>query len=203
LFFRKLISGPSDIRSNQSAIRPQCQQVTEIETEHKDMYTKVKNHLIEHPHRMRKENQLFTQYSDHLLDYLNHAYATPLSYKDQLDTLEQAQIIGSIRQIITNMNLIIRLTDKGHNFYIGLASEFEEKVEKFFQDTNAFIELSENPFNEILDKVIQLLEKLQSNKRILKWQFKEMIPDRNKCELAHLYFNPKTHILIPSVLFQF
>jgi hypothetical protein len=167
------------------------------------MYTKVKNHLIEHPHRMRKENQLFTQYSDHLLDYLNHAYATPLSYKDQLDTLEQAQIIGSIRQIITNMNLIIRLTDKGHNFYIGLASEFEEKVEKFFQDTNAFIELSENPFNEILDKVIQLLEKLQSNKRILKWQFKEMIPDRNKCELAHLYFNPKTHILIPSVLFQF
>jgi hypothetical protein len=193
LFFRKLISGPSGIRSNQSAIRPQCQQVTEIETEHKDIYTKVKNHLIEHPHRMPKENQLFTQYSDHLLDYLNHAYATPLSYKDQLDTLEQAQIIGSIRQIITNMNLIIRLTDKGHNFYIGLASEFEEKVEKFFQDTNAFIELSENPFNEILDKVIQLLEKLQSNKRILKWQFKEMIPDRNKCELAHLYFNPKTH----------
>ncbi|CAF4744289.1 unnamed protein product, partial [Rotaria sp. Silwood2] len=25
------------------------------------------------------------------------------------------------------------------------------------------------------------------------WQYKKMMPDRTKCELAHLYFNPKTH----------
>jgi hypothetical protein len=107
--------------------------------------------------------------------------------------LEQAHIVKSIREIIQNMNLVIRLTDKGHNFYIGLASEFEKKVEQFFRDTNAFEELPYNPFNETLDKVIQLLNKLRSNERILQWQYKKMMPDRNKCELAHLYFNPKTH----------
>jgi hypothetical protein len=142
---------------------------------------------------MRRTDPIFKEYSNHLLDYFNHCYFTPLSYKDQLQTLEQAQIVGSIRQIINNMDLIIRLTDKGKNFYIGLTSEFEKKVEKFFLDTNAFMELSSNPFNEILDSTIQLLDKFQSKKLILQWQFKEMMPDREKTELPHLYFNPKTH----------
>ncbi|CAF1277115.1 unnamed protein product [Didymodactylos carnosus] len=57
--------------------------------------------------------------------------------------------------------------------HLSLASEFEKKVENFFRDTHAFIELSYNPFNEIFDKVIQLLNKPQSNKRILQWQFKQ------------------------------
>ena len=124
---------------------------------------------------------------------MNHSYFTPLSYKDQLQTLEQAQTVSSIRHIIKNMNLVIRVTDKSHNFYIGLASEFEKKVENFFQDTNAFTELSYNPFNETLDKVLKLLDKFQSEKRIYQWQYKKMVPDRTKVELPHLYFNPKTH----------
>ncbi|CAF4078673.1 unnamed protein product, partial [Rotaria sordida] len=185
--------GPSYIRLNQSAIRPKSQQLTGIKDEHKDIYKKVENHLVEKPHCIPRTKPIFKEYSNHLLDYLNHSYFTPLPYKDQLQTLEQAQIVGSIRQIIKNMDLIIRLTDKGHNFYIGLAIEFEKKVEKFFSDTNAFIELSYNPFNEILDKVIELLNKLYSKKLIWKWQYEEMMPDRTKCELAHLYFNPKTH----------
>ncbi|CAF1464198.1 unnamed protein product [Rotaria magnacalcarata] len=73
------------------------------------------------------------------------------------------------------MNLIIRVTDKGNNFYIGST------------------ELSYNPFNEILDKVIQLLNTLRGKDLIRKWQYEQMMPDRTKCELAHLYFNPKTH----------
>ncbi|CAF4269268.1 unnamed protein product, partial [Rotaria magnacalcarata] len=108
-----------------------------------------------YPHRIPRNNAIFKQYSDHLLDYLNQSYFTPLSYKDQLISLRQAQILGSIRQIIQNKNLIIRVTDKGNNFYIGSAGQFEQKAENFFSDTNAFIELSYNPFNEILDKVIQ------------------------------------------------
>ncbi|CAF2061701.1 unnamed protein product [Rotaria magnacalcarata] len=70
------------------------------------------------------------------------------------------------------MNLIIRVTDKGNNFYI---------------------ELSSNPFNEIFDKVVQLLGALHQKGLIRKWQYEQMMPDRTKCELAHLYFNPKTH----------
>ncbi|CAF4263437.1 unnamed protein product, partial [Rotaria magnacalcarata] len=185
--------GPSYIRVNQSAIRPKCQQETEIKNQHKDIYSKVENHLTGHPHLIPRNNPIFKQYSDHLLDYLNQSYFTPLTYKDQLISREQAQILGSIRRIIQNRSLIIRVTDKGNNFYIGSAVEFEQKATKFFSDTNAFIELSCNPFNEILDKVIQLLNTLRGKDLIRKWQYEQMMPDRTTCELAHLYFNPKTH----------
>ncbi len=190
---KRFILGPFCIRSNQSAIRPRRQQQSKIDDEHKDMSKKVEDYLVEHWPTMRRTNPIFKEYSDHLLDYLNRCYFTPLSYKDQLLALEQAQITQSIRQIIRNMNLIIRITDKGHNFYIGSASEFEKKVDKFFSETNAFIELSYNPYNEILDKVNELLDKLQSKKLIFQWQFNRMKPDPEKTELPHLYFNPKTH----------
>ncbi|CAF3348121.1 unnamed protein product [Rotaria socialis] len=89
--------------------------------------------------------------------------------------------------------LIIRVMDKGNNFYIDSVGEFEQKTGKFFSDTNAFIELSYSPFNEILNKVIQLLNTLRGKDLIRKSQYEQMMPDRTKCELAHLYFNPKTH----------
>ncbi|CAF4253964.1 unnamed protein product, partial [Rotaria magnacalcarata] len=46
---------------------------------------------------------------------------------------------------------------------------------------------------EIFDKVVQLLGALHQKGLIRKWQYEQMMPDRTNCELAHLYFNPKTH----------
>ena len=77
--------------------------------------------------------------------------------------------------------------------YIGSAIEFDKKAQKFFSDTNDFMELTHNSFSETLDKVIQLLNNLYSKKLILKCQYEEMKLDTTKSELAHLYFNPKTH----------
>ena len=184
--------GPSFIRLNQSAIRPHKQQLKEIEKDHKEIYRKVESDLIRNQ-GIPLRATIFKQYSTNLLNYLRHCYLTPLSYKDQIQAQQQAYIARSIRILIEKKKLIIRLTDKGHNFYIGLNREFKNKVEKFFSDTNAFIELSCNPFNQILDKVIQLLNKFYSKKLILKWQYEKMLPDRTLCKLAHLYFNPKTH----------
>ncbi|CAF1220517.1 unnamed protein product, partial [Rotaria magnacalcarata] len=59
----------------------------------------------------------------------------------------------------------------GNNFYIGSAVEFQQTATKFFSDTNAFIELSYNPFNEIFDKVVQLLGALHQKGLIRKWQY--------------------------------
>ncbi len=128
-----------------------------------------------------------------LLNYLQHAYFTPLSYKDHIQAKEQAQIFASIRKKFRQHKLIIRLTDKCNNFYIGLASEFQKKAQKYLRDTNAYMELTDNPFDEVLNKVIQLLNNLRSKKLILQWQYEKMMPDRTKSELAYLYFNPKTH----------
>lgn len=177
---------------NQSAIRPRKQQEIEIKNEHKNISTKVQNHLVEY-HRIPRTTPVFKKYSDHLLDYFHRCYFTPLSYKDKSQALEQIQTVSTIRQKLKKHHLIIRLTDKGNNFYIGSADEFQKKAQNFFSDTNAFKELSSNPFNEILDQVIQLLNQLAAKKRIFQWQLKQMLPERAKCELAHLYFNPKSH----------
>ncbi|CAF4316022.1 unnamed protein product [Rotaria sp. Silwood2] len=53
--------------------------------------------------------------------------------------------------------------------------------------------LFENPFHEILNKVIQLLNRRREKKLILLRQYNKMLPNHDKYELAHLYFNPKTH----------
>ncbi|CAF1421539.1 unnamed protein product, partial [Rotaria sordida] len=185
--------GPSYIRLNQSAIRPRDQQESTVTKEHKNIYDKIAQRLSSHPYNVPSKSLILKQYSSHLLEYLNNSYFTPLSYKDQLRAIEQAKTTACIRKILKKHNLILRITDKGHNFYIGSETEFEKKAQKFFEETNAFMELSANPLKEIQDKVIQSLNRLREKKLILVWQYNKMMPDRTKSELAHLYFNPKTH----------
>ncbi|CAF1477135.1 unnamed protein product [Rotaria sordida] len=168
--------GPSCIRSNQSAVRPRKQQETELSNEHKAISSKVQNHLVEH-HHIPRTLPILKEYSNHLHQYLNQCYFAPLSYKDRIQALKQIQTLTSIRRKIKQHKLIIRLSDKGNNFYIGSATEFAHKVQKCFSDTNAFVELSYNPFNEILDNVIRLLNQLASKKLILQWQYKQMMSD--------------------------
>ncbi|CAF3780799.1 unnamed protein product, partial [Rotaria sp. Silwood1] len=185
--------GPLCIRLNQSAIRPRPQQEIQIKNEHKTINDKVQHYLVSPPHNIPLKSLALKTFSNDLLNYFNRSYFSPLSYKDQVRTAEQAKTVASIRRKIEKSKLIIRMTDKGHNFYIGSAVEFEKKAQHFFQETNAFMELTANPFHEILNKVIELLNRLREKKFILQWQYKRMIPDVTKCELAHLYFNPKTH----------
>ncbi|CAM4898206.1 unnamed protein product [Rotaria socialis] len=185
--------GPSCIRLNQSAIRPRKQQEILIKKEHKNIDQKVVHHLTSQPNNIPLKSRILKTYSDDLLNYFNHSYFSPLTYKNEIQALEQARTALSIRRKLKKSNLILRVTDKGHNFYIGSAIEFDKKVQKFFQDTNAFVILKENPFNEILDKVIHLLNQLYGKNLILRWQYNKMMPNRTKSELAHLYFNPKTH----------
>ncbi|CAF1348914.1 unnamed protein product [Adineta steineri] len=184
--------GPSYIRLNQSAIRPVKQQNIQIKNQHKDIYNKVENHLTKNQH-MPKTASILTQYSNHLVNHLNQSYFAPICYKDQLQAQEQARIAKSIRNKIKKKQLILRITDKSKIFYIGSKIEYEKKAVKYFSDTNAFAELTNNPFNEILNKVIGLLKTLSSKKFIYQWHEKQMLPDLKKCELSHLYFNPKTH----------
>jgi len=84
--------GPSCIRLNQSAIRPQRQQLPKIKQEHKDIFSKVQNHLVEHYHIPRTQ-AIYEEYSEHLVNYISDSYLSPLSYRDKLVTLEQAQFV--------------------------------------------------------------------------------------------------------------
>ncbi|CAF1434474.1 unnamed protein product [Adineta steineri] len=142
------LQGPSYIRTNQSAIRPRKQQEIEIKNEHKDILSKVQNNLTEHHHVPRK-HVVFEEYANQLLNYLNSCYFTPVPYKDHIEAREQSQTTASIRNKIKQFKLIIRVTDKSNNFYIGSAIEFEKKVQQYFMDTNAFTVIKENRLPEI------------------------------------------------------
>ena len=187
------ILGPSYIRTNQSAIYSRKEQEIEIQHEHDDIYGKIKKQLVNYPPYIPSENKIFEIYSNELLTYLQQAYFTSLSFKDHIQAKEQANIFASIRKKLQQHHLTLRLTDKSNHFYIGLTSEFKKKELAYLNETNAYIQLNTNPFDEVLNKVIQLLNQLRSKKFILKWQYDQMMPDVKKIELAHLYFNPKTH----------
>jgi hypothetical protein len=187
------ILGPSYIRVNQGAIRSRKQQQIEVKNEHSGIFKTVKNHLVENYPYIPSENHIFQDYFNQLHNYLQGSYLKPISYRDRIQAKQQADIFSSIRRKIRQQGLVIRLTDKSNNFYIGSSEELHTKAQKYFLETNAYIQLSKNPFNEILDKVTQLLNQLRSKKLILQWQYNQMMPNPKTTELAHLYFNPKTH----------
>ena len=184
--------GPSCTRPNQSATRIRKHQEVELASLYKEIFKKVQCHLSENQH-MPLTLPILKRCSEHLFKYLNQCYFAPLSYRDQIQVKEQASTTASIRQILEKHKLILRVTDKDGHFYIGLVKDFEEKAKKYFADTNTFVELLENPFKQISDKVCQLLNKLSSKKMIEPWQCKKMRPDLKKAELSHLYFNTKAH----------
>ncbi|CAF1927930.1 unnamed protein product [Rotaria magnacalcarata] len=159
-----IVLGPSCIRINQSPNRPRHQQEIAIQKDHKNIYDKVRSHLSEH-YFIPMIATVLKQFLNQLLHDLNSSYFSPLSYHDQILTLNQAK----------------------------KRKEFDKKAQNFFQDTNAFIELKDNPFNKIQDNVIHLLNQIRTKKIIFQWQCNKMMPNRIKCQLAHLYFNPKTH----------
>ncbi|CAF2090825.1 unnamed protein product [Rotaria magnacalcarata] len=116
--------GPSCIRINQSAIRSRHQQEIAIQKHHKSIYDIVRSHLSEH-YFIPMTTTILKQYSNQLLHDFNFSYFSPLSYHDEILTLNQAT-----------------------------------------KDTNAFIELKENPFNTIQDNVIHLLNQIRAKKFI-------------------------------------
>ncbi|CAF4735003.1 unnamed protein product, partial [Rotaria socialis] len=90
--------GPSCIRLNQSAIRPRKQQEILIKKEHKNIDQKVVHHLTSQPNNIPLKSRILKTYSDDLLNYFNHSYFSPLTYKNEIQALEQARTALSIRR---------------------------------------------------------------------------------------------------------
>lgn len=187
------LSGSSYIRLNQSTVRPKQQQDIIVKNEHRQIFNQVQKHLSDKPHFVPKTNSIFKRYSSHLLDYLNESFSAHVPYKDQILAFEQKARAQSIRKKIQQKQLILRVVDKGNTFYIGSSKPFDIKVQKYFTETNAFIQLNENPLQEILNRVVRTLKTMRSKSLISQKQLEKMLPDMKTSELAHLYFNPKIH----------
>jgi len=117
----------------------------------------------------------------------------PLSLFDELRARRELHLVKSIRHKLTKAQLVLRPTDKSGVFHIGSSSDYERKAIEYRAKTGAYIELSSNPLNEIVNKVYRLLDNLRLTKRISVKQYNKMIPDRAKVHLAYMYFIPKAH----------
>ena len=187
-----LLLGPAYIRPNQSALRPYHQQQKIIEKEENDIMNKIKEFLSEN-HHIPRSLPIFKQYATQLHDCLMQRYMTPLPFIDQIRTRREFHIVKLIRQKLKKAKLILRETDKSGVLHIGRASDYKRKAAIYRSKTGAYVELSHNPFDDIFNKVVRLLNNLKSNKQILEWQRVKMMPVRDKTELAYKYFLPKAH----------
>ncbi|CAM4972073.1 unnamed protein product [Rotaria socialis] len=100
----------------------------------------------------------------------NERYTSTLSYLDIYRIRKDIKFIHSIKRKLRKTDSIIRVTDKSGIFHIGSTLDYDEKY-----------------------KDINLLNNLRTKQQITQWQHTKMMPDKNKIQLAYLYFIPKPH----------
>lgn len=144
---------------------------------------------------------MYKLYSERLRTCFTQHYMTPLPLIDQLRARRELKYVKSIRRKLKKHKLILRQTDKSGVFHIGRSIDYQRKGMEYRQNTQAYEELSSNPLNELFFQVIQLLNRLRSVNSIREWQKLKMIPNREKIELAYMYFLPKTHKVRIAILF--
>lgn len=132
----------------------------------------------------------------------NDRYTNLLSYLDIYRSRNEMKLVHSIKRKLHRTSNIIRVTDKSRVFHVDSTIHYEEKVKQYQIKTNAYVELSSNPLLDTFNKVVRLLNDLRTKDKVAEWQYKKMLPKKDKIKLAYLYFIPKSH-KVSSILFSF
>ena len=194
-----LYSGPSYIRPNQSYLYPEKLRLKQVKQEYNSLLNVIIPYLVR-VYRMSSTTTIIKQFSHQLANYLCEQYMAPISYLDVDRAKKELQMMKSIQYSLRRGKYVLRVTDKGGIFHIGHSKDYEQKVDAYRQKTGAYVELATDPLWTIFDKVVQLLNNLRSKKQIFAWQADKMMPKRDKVKLAHLYFVPKPHKVILTVI---
>ncbi|CAF2764146.1 unnamed protein product [Rotaria sp. Silwood2] len=190
-----LSRGPNYIRPNQSTLRPRNQREKQVDQEATDYMKKLMRCMVNMKDRPKIPTtaSIYKSYEDRLRADLLVRYLAPLPLIDQLRARRELKIVKSIRQKLKKYRLLLRQTDKSGVLHIGHVKDYERKAAEYRQKTGAYEELTSNPFADIFNRVIQLLNNLRSADKIKENQKTKMMPIRAKTELAYMYFLPKTH----------
>jgi hypothetical protein len=163
-----------------------------LKQEHQNIKTTVTSYLAR-VHHMSFSSPIIKQFIQEMEPRLYQRYMAPISYRDIYRARKELNLVKSIESKLRNGKYILRFTDKSGIFHLGHATNYEQKAEAYRQKTGAYIELESDPLWPIFDKVVHLLNSLRSKDHIRAWQLNEMMPKRNKVDLAYLYFIPKPH----------
>ena len=195
--------GPNYIRPNQTYLHSAKNRETQLKREQNNIMNVITPHLVR-VHHMPNTSPVITELSRQIETYLHQRYMAPLSYCDIYRIQREYNLIQSIQSRLRKGKFILRVSDKSGIFHIGHATDYEQKAAAYRQKTGAYIELEDDPFWMMFDKVVCLLNHLLSKDHIRVWQLNKLMPKRNKVQLAYLYFIPKSHkVLVESYLFEF
>lgn len=185
--------GPNYIRVNQSALQSEKQRTKIINKEHKNLLKKVQDYLSSR-HHILPTAPIYNDYSKNLRQQLELCYMTGLSRSNRKRAQQEKNIVTSIQRTLKQHQLLIRVTDKSGVFCVLRYEDHEQKALEHREKTKAYKELSSNPFQETLRKVVRLLNDLHAKEKKLRaWQYNRMQKDLKTSKLAYMYFNPKTH----------
>lgn len=193
------VLGPNYIRVNQSAVQRYNKRKRIINKEHKDLFNPVQNYLSSR-HHVIPTAPIYKIYSENLKHQLDLRYMASLSISDGIRAHREKDIVKSICAKLKQHKLLIRVTDKSGIFCILQYKDHEQKAMEYREKTKAYKELSLNPFQETLNKVVRLLNDLHAKqKKVRAWQYNRMQVGLKKSKLAYMYFNPKTHKVIEQL----
>ncbi|CAF4481894.1 unnamed protein product, partial [Didymodactylos carnosus] len=102
-------------------------------------------------------------------------------------------IINTLKKKIFDTKTIIRKTDKSKVLHLGTSKQYQLKSEQFMDKTQAYKIIDHNPLYDIISQITHCLRTWLTNKYITSKQYEKLLPVRRKCQLAHLYYQPKAH----------
>ena len=187
--------GPNYIRPNQRYLHSRQHRLKQVKEQHQNIMDSIIPYLVR-VHHIPQTSTIIKHFSQQLETYLHERYMAPLSYLQVYRTRKELNLIKSIRYRLKKGQHVLRVTDKSGIFHIGHVKDYEHKAEAYRQKTQAYVELESDPLWNVFDKVAQLLNNLRAKKHIMAWQYNQIMPKKEKTELAYLYFIPKPHKVI-------
>lgn len=146
--------------------------------------------------QMPRTLSIHQQYSERLQSYLLERFIKPLPLLDQIRARRELKLMKSIRRKLFINHLILRQTDKSGVLHIGHRKDYNRKAKQYRQDTQAYEQLTTNPYDDVFMKVVKFINQLRIDNKIKEKHKSEMMPKRNKTELGYMYFLPKSHKVI-------
>ncbi|CAF1652455.1 unnamed protein product, partial [Adineta ricciae] len=112
----------------------------------------------------------------------------------QYPPAKQLTTVENLKRKFNATETVIRKTDKSKVFHLGNLDDYKQKAEKHMNKTRAYESLGNiNPLESLVERTNNFLYGLWRNKHIDQKQYEKLKVDKERAELAHLYFLPKAH----------
>lgn len=191
-----LARGPKYVPPCQSRFVKNEKREKLIKQEHENIMHTIKDFFRQNAYCV--SDKRIEEFSTDLKNLLETLSTKKLSRKLRTRAKREHKLVVGVRRYLHQCRqVILRRTDKSKVFHLGDANDYQTKVLKYMQETEAYQEISSkpSPLSTNLQRVTSLLDRLYNTEKplITKKQYEYMYPKENQCELAHLYFLPKPH----------